>query len=329
MKLTFASTHTLLAVCVSSVALILSSAFCVADTPPPDIEAPMPANEETLKTDFQPPDGNILHRYRFVPPNALPGQRLPTVLMFPPDVFYLEYGDHGVPSERVATRDLQQAGFLVFQVDHRLAPPNKLPGQTSTGRAPQQTDDAERQILAALDDPQCNGSIYLVGGSAGGCLVLWCGLDSANSAVTGWNDTVRAKIKAVVSLSGVTDPSNWNHPGIPDPDYEDFKLRVDKYVGLTYPAYNYATLYAASPVSLITNGATSSPPVKLFASQYDTVSYVQEDEMYTALQGIGVSVTKTFFSGSSNHAYKNWHVINPDTGNYVSSDVIAFFQSHP
>jgi acetyl esterase/lipase len=215
--------------------------------------------------------------------------------MFPPDVFYAEYGDNGVPSERVATRDLQQAGFLVFQVDHRLAPPGKLTGQTSTGRAPQQTDDAERQILAALADSQCNGSIYLVGGSAGGCLALWCGVDSANSAVSGWDNNARLKIKAVVSLSGVTDPSNWNHRGISDADYEDFEFRVDKYVGLTYPAYNYATLYAASPVSLITDGATSSPPVELFASQYDSVSYVQQDEMYTALQGIGASVTKPSF----------------------------------
>ncbi|CAN5487256.1 hypothetical protein BH20VER3_BH20VER3_13080 [soil metagenome] len=315
--------------CISWVALILGSAFCSADTPPPDVEATFSSPEETLGPDYQPPDGNILHRRRFVPPNAAPGQKFPTVLMFPPDVFHLEYGDHGVPSERVATRDLQQAGFLVFQVDHRLAPPGKLTGQTSTGRAPQQTDDAERQILAALDDTQCNGSIYLVGGSAGGCLVLWCGLDSANSAVSGWNNSARLKIKAVVSLSGVTDPSNWNHPGISDADYEDFEFRVDKYVGLSYPAYNYATLYAASPVSLITNGATSSPPVKLFASQYDPVSYVQAQEMQTALQGINTSVTYTLFQGSSNHAYKNWHVINPDTGNYVSSDVIAFFQSHP
>ncbi len=214
--LTSSHPHTLLAVCISSFALLLGSAFCSADTPPLDVEATLSSPEETLGPDYQPPDGNILHRRRFVPPNAVPGQKLPTVLMFPPDVFYLEYGDAGVPSERVATRDLQQSGFLVFQVDHRLAPPGMLTGQTTDGRAPAQTDDAERQILAALNDSQCNGSIYLVGGSAGGCLVLWSGSDSANSAVAGWNNMVRAKIKAVVSLSGVTDPSNWNHPGLAD-----------------------------------------------------------------------------------------------------------------
>lgn len=102
----------------------------------------------------------------------------------------------------------------------------------------------------------------------------------------------------------------------------------DNYVGLTYPAYVYATLYAASPVSLITNGATSSPPVKLYASTLDPVSYVQADEMQMALTGIGVSVTETVFPGSD-HAFKNWPKIDTLTGNCVSTDVIAFFRSHP
>lgn len=50
--------------------------------------------------------------------------------------------------------------------------------------------------------------------------------------------------------------------------------------------------------------------------------------MKTALQNIGIFVTETIFSGHD-HAYKNWHKLDPSTGNYVSSDVIAFFQSHP
>ncbi len=78
--------------------------------------------------------------------------------MLPPDVFHLEYGDRGVPSEQWATHDLQYAGFLVFQVEHRLAPPNTLPGQATDGRPPFQTDDIKRRILAALADPQCNAS---------------------------------------------------------------------------------------------------------------------------------------------------------------------------
>src|SRR5438105_2120878 len=125
------------------------------------------------------------------------------------------------PGERWATYDLQQAGFLVFQVDHRLAPPGHLTGQiysVISGRFPQQTDDLKRQIMAALADSQCNGNIYLVGGSAGGTLVLWVMLDSTGVLNLGWNDTVRAHIKAVVSLSGPTQFCDWSNPGGIPPD---------------------------------------------------------------------------------------------------------------
>ncbi len=67
----------------------------------------MPPDDELLDHDFQPPDGDILHRNRFVPPNAGPNSKFPTVLMLPPDVFNALYGDHGVQSERWATSDLQ------------------------------------------------------------------------------------------------------------------------------------------------------------------------------------------------------------------------------
>jgi pimeloyl-ACP methyl ester carboxylesterase len=82
------------------------------------------------------------------------------------------------------------------------------------GYAPEQTDDLKRQILAALADPQCNGNIYLVGGSAGGTLALWCALDPAAGAVSGWNETARSHIKAIVSFSGPTQFCDWSNPGI-------------------------------------------------------------------------------------------------------------------
>lgn len=105
----------------------------------------------------------------------------------------------------MATRDLQYANFLVFQIDHRLAPPNRLDGQTTDGHPPDQTDDVKRQILAAIADSQCNGSIYLVGGSAGGCLALWVMLDPTTGLVSGWDNNARLTIKAVVSLSGLAN----------------------------------------------------------------------------------------------------------------------------
>ncbi len=249
--------------------------------------------------------------------------------MLPADVYYLGFSDNGSPAERVASHDLQYAGFLVFQVNHRLAPPGHLTGQHTSGIAPAQTDDLKRQILAALADPQCNGIIYLVGGSAGGTLALWCALD-ATSSVTGWDNNARLHIKAVVSLSGPTNLDDWSHPDLSDDDYVQFETRVDKYVGLVYPDHTHGPLLAASPWNLIETGlATSSPPVRLYGSQYDTVSHTQQDDMKSALLSIGATVTYTYFEGSDNHAYDNWHVIDPTTNNCVSTDVISFLHSYP
>ena len=137
---------------ICAAALLLDNRVCSADPCPNDGTVTL-MNEETLASQYQ-PYGSILHRYRFVPPTPY-GPTYPTVLMLPPDIFKLEYGDSGVPTERQATYDLQQAGFLVFQVDHRLAPPGALTGQiysVTSGRFPQQTDDIKRQIMAALAD---------------------------------------------------------------------------------------------------------------------------------------------------------------------------------
>lgn len=257
--------------------------------------------------------------------------------MLPPDVFYLEYGDRGVPSEQVATYDLQHAGFLVFQVDHRLAPPNTLPGQATDGRAPFQTDDIKRQILAALADPQCNGSIYLVGGSAGGCLALWCGLDSA-STVPGWDNNARLHIKAVVSLSGISNLDDWNNPGgISMQDLMKFENNLDNYVGLLDQDHTHSTLLAASPWNLVDTGAaTSSPAVMLFATTKDSVPYEQANVMYTVLTSkFGVSQKFQRYvqpDTTGLHAFHYWHKPNDapgGNGDCVSHQVITFLQAYP
>ncbi len=323
--------------CVSSVALILSSAVSSADDCPADTQATFYYPEETLDHAYQPPDGDILGRFRFAPPNAGPYDQYPTVLMFPPDGFKAEYGDHGVPSERLATRDLQYAGFLVFQVDHRLAPPGKLIGQTSNGHPPDQTDDAKRQILAALADPQCNGSIYLVGGSGGGTLALWCALDSATGLVPGWDNNARLKIKAVVSLSGVANLDDWNNPGgISNSDLMNFENDLDNYVNLPAQDHTDTVLLAASPVNLITTGAaTSSPPVMLYATTKDPVPYQQANDMYTALLTLGEpagTFTKYILLDTTGlHAFNYWHTQNTlvTPSDCVSHQVITFLQAHP
>ena len=262
--------------------------------------------------------------------------------MLPADVFNLEYGDLGNPSELWATEDLRNAGFMVFQVNHRLAPPNTLDGQMTDGHAPDQTDDIKRQILAAINDPQCNGSIYLIGGSAGGTLALWVMLDSAAGAVTGWDDTARLHIKAVVSLSGVTKFCDWSNPGnIPMNALMKFENDLDNYVDLADQTDcdhdPEQKLESASPVSLVPT-ATSCPPVRLYATDGDSVPYVQEDDMFTALQ-LQFPALDLFkyrmsyqYTDRNHHAYTYWHSINDDLngGNEcVSQQVIEFLQAYP
>ena len=282
---------------ICAAALLLSNRFCLAQDPCPNNGQVHLTTEETLASQYQPYSSStspVLERYRFLPPGAGQNDRFPTVLMLPPDIFKLEYQDAGTPTQRQASYDLQQAGFLVFQVDHRLAPPGHLANQlpTDNGYAPEQTDDLKRQILAALADPQCNGSIYLVGGSAGGCLVLWCALDPA-STVSGWDETARSHIKAVVSFSGPTQFCDWSNPGgIPPQKLVEFENDLDNYVNLPPqtncdPSCSWSgtcALDQASPAWLVTHGATSSPPpIRLYATQGDPVPYSQALDMYDAL----------------------------------------------
>jgi hypothetical protein len=147
-------------------------------------------------------------------------------------------------------------------------------------------------------------------------------------SATGWDNNARLHIKAVVSFSGPTNLDDWSHPDVTD--YTQFETRVDNYVGQTYPDHTHAPLLAASPVNLITTGvATSSPPIILVASQYDTVSHTQAEDMVTALGTIGVHPTYYYFTGSTNHAFDNWHVLDPLGTNCISTDVINFLRSNP
>ena len=331
---------------ICAVALLLSNRWCFAVDCPNDGHV-TPADEETLASQYQ-PYGSILHRFRFVPP-APYAPPYPTVIMLPPDVFKLEYGDYGNTSEKWASYDLQQAGFLVFQVNHRLAPPGALEGQAprsvnDNGGFPDQTDDLKRQIMAALADSQCNGNIYLVGGSAGGTLVLWVMLDSsATFPNCGWNETARAHIKAVVSFSGPTDFCDWSNPGnIPPTALTQFENDLDNYVNLL-PQTDCAhdpngNLEHASPEWLVTNGATSNPPpIRLYSTTGDPVPNSQATDMYNALRSQFPSLDVVKYKMSyqygdpHDHAYRYWHAQNDDPtsdGQCVSQEVITFLQSH-
>ena len=337
---------------ICAAALLLSNRFCFAADCPSNNKVTF-GTEETLAHAYQPPDGDILHRYRFVPPGTPPPSgKYPTVLMLPPDIFKLDQGDTGVATEQQASWDLQQAGFLVFQVDHRLAPMGALIGQAPypSGQAPTQTDDLKRQIMAALADSQCNGSIYLVGGSAGGTLVLWVMLDTTGGLNLAWNETVRSHIKAVVSLSGPTKFCDWNNfGGLPCNQLVDFENDLDNYMALppsgdptcTQTQGDCSALDPASPAWLVTNGATSNPPpVRLYTTDGDTVPWAQAQDMFNALKGRFPALDAIFYvmhygiTDRNRHAYTYWHSENNADNNTdghecVKQEVIEFLQAHP
>jgi acetyl esterase/lipase len=72
-------------------------------------------------------------------------------------------------------QDLVCAGFCVFDIEYRLAPPGKVPGQgRDPGHYPEQTDDVATAIRAARNPApgsvafgRVNGKVGAVGGSAG------------------------------------------------------------------------------------------------------------------------------------------------------------------
>jgi pimeloyl-ACP methyl ester carboxylesterase len=212
-----------------------------------------------------------------------------------------------------------------------------------------QTDDLKRQILSALADPDCNGNIYLVGGSAGGSLALWCALDPA-STVSGWGETARSHIKAVVSLSGPSLFCDWSNPGgIPDDGLSDFEHDLQNYVHMPYslqpcdPACDFGVvncpLDPASPAWLVTHGATSNPPAfMLYATDGDPVPNSQAFDMFQALTnhyGAGFDVHKWTmhydYDTQFDHAFKYWGAKNNVTGSdglCVHLEVINFLTTH-
>ena len=250
-----------------------------AQTCPSDIEPPTPPQEQLAAayqpSAYDPNDHTVLRRLRFVPPTG--GPKWPTVLTIHPGGFR-DGDDHGSPHQRLADYDLAnlaQAGFLVFSIEHRLAPPNTLFGQHShdgtalgiaSGRPPQQSNDVKQQILAALADGQCNGTIFLIGASSGGTHALWAALDP-NPTVPGWSSA--SFPKAVVGLSGIYDLSLRTPPPSQQfiADVNNYTNTIDNFVGLEYQ-------YSTSPISLVVPYATNqTAPARLYTTDGDPVPW--------------------------------------------------------
>ncbi len=184
------------------------------------------------------------------------------------------------PDLAAAADDLAAAGYLTLAITYRLDV-EKLPGQTSDGGIPQQTDDCKMAVRAARALPNCDGRVVAVGGSAGGSHAAFLALTG-----TPGDD----KVDAAVCLSGAMDFSDWTS----DPNIDDFKKNVEMYcrvpdVDPPSPT-SLALLRSASPAyQPIT--LDSAAPIFMVASVNDPMPHTQLPDMVAALEAGGNTVT--------------------------------------
>lgn len=157
------------ALSLASIAAVTNLRPARADDPP---EEPVLPGASVLPAVYQPSnyssDPTTLRRAIFKPTGTGPW---PAVVL----IHAAQYRGGGVlePQELLdAASDLNTAGYIVFSVDHRLAPPGLIKNQPShlgvaSGRPPQQTNDIKQQILAARAHSKCNGTVFVIGGSSG------------------------------------------------------------------------------------------------------------------------------------------------------------------
>ncbi len=184
----------------------------------------------------------------------------------------------------------------------------------------------KQQILAALADSECNGTIFLLGGSSGACHALLVALDSSHENVTDWTEKVRSKIKAVVGFSGAYalqsrvfgDPRQNFDPQMYVGVIQNYTNTIDNFVGLEFQL-------SVSPQTRVV-GATNIPPIRLYATENDTIPHNQSENMKNALQTAGADVAEYTMEGDA-HCFNQWNITNNLTSNCVSDEVIQFLES--
>src|SRR6266853_1127746 len=220
-------------------------------------------------------------------------------------------------------QDLVCAGFCVFDIEYRLAPPGKLRGQGSDlGRYPEQTDDVATAIRAARSPApgsiafgRVTGKVGAVGGSSGATHAAYCA-----AAPTLGGD----QFDAAVLLSGAYD---FHDPAsLIDTRCTTFGSDVRNYVGCSPgPACdgNGGLLDLASPYRRFT---ASSSPVFIVASNLDPMPPNQFTILVNLVAAIGVPncehsliVQTPGPNGCTGHSFDLW----PD----VSDQAIAFLNT--
>jgi acetyl esterase/lipase len=189
------------------------------------------------------------------------------------------------------SKSLTAAGYMVFMTEYRTAPPNKLAGQVSLGRWPDQTNDVELAAAAAKTDSRSNGEVFVVGGSAGASHAAYLAAEGL--------------VKAAVSISPpmqLDDPVSLQNSA--------FRNDVNNY------APNH--LAEASPNALFTSG---QPPIFVIAFAQDHIPTPQHTIACSHLDALGASYADLLLPGAG-HSWDAWRVSG------VPAQVIAFLNAH-
>jgi acetyl esterase/lipase len=220
-------------------------------------------------------------------------------------------------------QDLVCAGFCVFDIEYRLAPPGKLRGQgNDLGRYPEQTDDVATAIRAARSPApgsvafgRVNGKVGAVGGSSGASHAAYC----AGAPTLGGD-----QFDAAVLLSGAYD---FHDPAsLIDTRCLMFGSDVRNYVGCS-PGLacdgNGGSLDLASPYRRFTR---SSSPVFIIASNLDPMPPNQFTILVNLMATIGVPNCESLLvtqlpgrNGCTEHSFHLWPT--------VSAQAIAFLNT--
>lgn len=241
-------------------------------------------------------DGTPLHWDVYTPEGEGPW---PAILVIHGGGF--KGGSLNSPSMEQCARDLAAAGFIAFVMEYRLAPPGSLPGQSTDGRFPQQSDDVRSAVLAARNDPRANHQVGIVGGSAGGYFAAY---------MAGTGTIGQDRIDVGVSLSGAYDFSDFSA----DPNIISFADNVTNYTGLT--TADTEGLRAASPAYL---ADAQTSPLFLIHTEFDPMPFTQVADMTTKLDALGVTNYQTLTLPGSDHSFFFWDRVKDDSISFLRS----------
>jgi len=262
------------------------------------------------------PSGDTPLKWKAFIPND--GQTHPAII-----VIHGAFFNAGVFNNTQTDQDLVCAGFCVFDIEYRLAPPGKLQGQgRDPGHYPEQTDDVATAIRAARNPApgsvafgRVNGKVGAVGGSAGASHAAYCA-----AAPTLGGD----QLDAAVLLSGVYD---FHDPAsLIDTRCGMFGSDVRNYVGCSPGPVcdsNGGLLDLASPYRRF---ISSSSPVFIVATNLDPMPPNQFTILVNKVAEAGVPnceqllITQTpGRDGCTGHSFDLW----PD----VRDQAFVFFNT--